>query len=308
MRKCYIEEHSLRGGKFWEDFIGKTDSATLYDFSYNKYISKFDRFIKPGARILEGGCGAGQYALYYSKKGHKVSAVDVSEKLIEKAMSQEPGADFKVSDVRRLPFADESFDVYISNGVLEHLEEGPHEAMAEALRVLKKRGLLLITLQYTNLSRRVIDLLRFNKISRMLRKNRKVYAYNGANISGEYRLAKNFVKEKNPGFHSYFFGKNEATMFIDRSLLKILHVAPLSIENGLREYSFFRRVLNAYSPAKKDPVKNAGSKKQAKKSRLKEWIKETFVREEPAEPAGAMFLKILQEIFGSMILVVCEKR
>jgi GT2 family glycosyltransferase/ubiquinone/menaquinone biosynthesis C-methylase UbiE len=58
-------------------------------------------------------------------------------------------------DVERLSFPDASFDLVVSNDVLEHVDE-PRKALAEILRVLRPGGTLLMTIPFhTNLERGV---------------------------------------------------------------------------------------------------------------------------------------------------------
>ena len=44
-----------------------------------------------------------------------------------------------------LPYEDSSISGYLSFGVIEHFIEGPHEALAEAFRVLRPGGIAIIT-------------------------------------------------------------------------------------------------------------------------------------------------------------------
>ena len=56
MRKCFVAQSGGDRESYWDSFIGRSDPKSVFNFAYNKYIPKFDRFIPGGARILEGGC------------------------------------------------------------------------------------------------------------------------------------------------------------------------------------------------------------------------------------------------------------
>jgi cyclopropane fatty-acyl-phospholipid synthase-like methyltransferase len=64
--------------------------------------------------ILDLGCGRGRHALYFTQKGFRVTAVDLSAEAIEfnKRMQKEQGVDYlcKRADMMKLPFADDAFD------------------------------------------------------------------------------------------------------------------------------------------------------------------------------------------------------
>lgn len=294
MRKCYCPR-DIKGETrvYWEEFLGKADRKDVFEYKYNKYLPKFDRFIPKGSSILEGGCGLGQYVKYYSDMGFSITGIDFSEKLIKKAREINKKSVFKVADVKKLPFEDSSFDVYILNGVLEHLENGPAEPLKEACRVLKKGGILLITLQYINILRAIADFAtRFTKTRR----------FKGANIEGEYKLVNRFEAEREPCFHSYFFNKSEALGIFADSGFEVVAVSPLSVENGLGDYRLFRKK----SAEKKNTVSTV-RRMSGENKFFKEWIKMTFIREEPRDLLGLFSLRILQAFFGSMILVAARK-
>jgi SAM-dependent methyltransferase len=302
MRKCYIEKAHPDKPVFWEGFLGKQDPETVFDLRYNKYVPKFDRFIPEGAAILEGGCGLGQYLWYYTRRRFSVTGVDFSSHLVEKSARLNTDAVVRTADIRKLPFDDDSFDVYILNGVLEHFEEGPGRALAEAERVLRKGGILIATLQYVNAARALADRLRFGKKGAMKR-------YHGATIEGSYKVVDGFALEEKAHFHSYFFDRREARDLFRKNDFEILHLSPLSVENGLGDFRLFRTVLT--KRGKKKAVRTQRHEESGKRrspNGAGEWLKNTFIQEEPKDVLGRAMVRVLQICFGSMILVVCRKR
>ncbi len=96
-----------------------------------------------GARLLEVGCGMGTDLLQFARGGAKVTGVDLTPRSIEisrqhLAVYGEAG-DFAITDGESLPFADESFDVVYSNGVLHHTPDTAG-AVREVHRVLRPGG------------------------------------------------------------------------------------------------------------------------------------------------------------------------
>ncbi len=67
----------------------------------NTCIVEFVKHLKPGARVLDIGCGSGYpIATYLSEQGFVVTGIDISEKMIEKAQALNlKNADFWVEDI-----------------------------------------------------------------------------------------------------------------------------------------------------------------------------------------------------------------
>jgi SAM-dependent methyltransferase len=67
---------------------------------------------------------------------------------VKQAADNNPGLRALVADVRRLPFADESFDLVVSNSTLDHFAsaEDIHVALRELHRVLRQGGQLILTM------------------------------------------------------------------------------------------------------------------------------------------------------------------
>lgn len=94
-----------------------------------------------GKTILDIGCGFGAYGFAAKKYGAKISVgVDINRKYLKKSAL----GLVVLADAHALPFRDSCFDVVLMVEVLEHLSY-EIEALREARRVVKKGGLLLIT-------------------------------------------------------------------------------------------------------------------------------------------------------------------
>ena len=96
-----------------------------------------------GARLLEVGCGMGTDLLQFARGGANVTGVDLTTRSIEISRQHlsvygERG-EFAISDCETLPFADDSFDVVYSNGVLHHTPNTAG-AVREVHRVLRPGG------------------------------------------------------------------------------------------------------------------------------------------------------------------------
>jgi ubiquinone/menaquinone biosynthesis C-methylase UbiE len=101
---------------------------------------------RPGARILEAGSGSGSITNWFATRHSSVNfvGVDISQIGVSMARQKAPSnAEFKVADLKRLPFDRDSFDFCFSQSVIEHIV-GWEEAIRELRRVLVPGGQLLI--------------------------------------------------------------------------------------------------------------------------------------------------------------------
>lgn len=108
------------------------------------FIPKFADFeAARGQEVLEIGVGLGTDFTRFARAGARVTGIDLTERAVENvrrrlALERLEGR-LEVADAERLPFADETFDVVYSWGVLHHTPR-PEVAMAEAQRVLRPGG------------------------------------------------------------------------------------------------------------------------------------------------------------------------
>lgn len=92
-----------------------------------------------GDRLLDVACGPGLVAAAAIRRGAVATGIDFSSAMIEVARRLCPAAEFHEADALALPFADESFDVAISNLGVHHTPD-PDRALAEMARVLTRGG------------------------------------------------------------------------------------------------------------------------------------------------------------------------
>ena len=117
----------------------------------------FDKYMKnPPWKILEAGCGMGIWVYFLREKGHDIIGIDYLQSTVDKVKRFDPELPVQQGDVNNLDFPDNHFDAYVSLGVVEHFQEGPQKALAEAYRVLKPGGIAFVTVPYLNMFRRII--------------------------------------------------------------------------------------------------------------------------------------------------------
>jgi demethylmenaquinone methyltransferase/2-methoxy-6-polyprenyl-1,4-benzoquinol methylase len=99
--------------------------------------------VEPGDRVLDACCGTGDLAVAASRAGARVTGLDFSERMLERARGKSSEVEWVRGDAQQLPFEDASFDAAtVGFGVrnLDDLERG----LAELRRVLRAGGRLAI--------------------------------------------------------------------------------------------------------------------------------------------------------------------
>ncbi len=105
--------------------------------------------LRPGAVVLDLGCGAGLDSLLAARRvgpAGRVIGVDMTAAMIEKAVANAQAAgvantEFRHGEADRLPVGDGSVDVVITNGVFNLCPDKP-QVLAEVFRVLRSGGRL----------------------------------------------------------------------------------------------------------------------------------------------------------------------
>jgi len=160
-----MDEQTVQG--FWQDHacgdaqVGGLRERFLGD--YEKFFTDYDKFRYSnerhlaacidaldvsGKQVLEIGLGEGADSERLIRRGARWSGVDLTAESVARVQTrltlrELPYEELRQGSVLDLPFADGSFDVVFSHGVLHHVPE-IKQAQREIRRVLRPGGQLVI--------------------------------------------------------------------------------------------------------------------------------------------------------------------
>ena len=127
--------------------IGRLERGLgIVEFHRTKEI--LSRYIDKGMVIYDIGGGIGMYAAWLAKKGNEVHLIELAENAVEYAKAnimQDCRFVVETGNALQVNRSDESADVVLLMGPLYHLRDREErlQALREALRMLKKGGLLV---------------------------------------------------------------------------------------------------------------------------------------------------------------------
>jgi arsenite methyltransferase len=143
-------------GRPWAEDLGYPDELrNVPDTAVESFAGVANPFtlgrLQPGERVLDLGSGAGTDSLVavqmVGPEG-RVVGIDMTPEMLAKARAAAAEMDvsnveYLESEAERLPFADESFDVVISNGVVDLIPD-KDAVFGELFRVLAPGGRIQI--------------------------------------------------------------------------------------------------------------------------------------------------------------------
>jgi arsenite methyltransferase len=143
-------------GRAWAEDLGyPPELAAVPESAVASFAGVANPFslgrLRAGERVLDLGSGAGTDSLVASQMvgpSGRVVGIDMTEQMLSKARAAAStmgveNVEFFQGEAEQLPFADESFDVVISNGVVDLIPD-KDAACAELHRVLLPGGRIQI--------------------------------------------------------------------------------------------------------------------------------------------------------------------
>jgi len=132
------------------DERSRLTKSSASSVEFRTTVNYIERYLKPGGRILDIGAGAGEYSLYFSRRGYSVSALELSEANLSAFRDRLTKSDTVIPvqgnalDLSR--YEDDTFDIVLLMGPLYHLhsEEDKLRCIAEAKRVCRPGGKIFI--------------------------------------------------------------------------------------------------------------------------------------------------------------------
>lgn len=99
--------------------------------------------VPQGGFVLDAGCGTGRYSAAWRKlmPAARLVGVDINRTILRDGQVDPEALRPVNGTLERLPFADDTFDVVMSRGAIQHTAN-PRQALRELVRVVKPGGLL----------------------------------------------------------------------------------------------------------------------------------------------------------------------
>jgi 2-polyprenyl-3-methyl-5-hydroxy-6-metoxy-1,4-benzoquinol methylase len=118
--------------QYTDDYFLRRESSPLFSFELEALSAEIESM-----RVLEIGCGSGRL-------GDRLRQNGVASYVGSDVVAQPGGSPDLICDASSIPVGDSSFDVVVSQHVVEHLVD-PRQFFAEAVRVLVGGGRLRFT-------------------------------------------------------------------------------------------------------------------------------------------------------------------
>jgi 2-polyprenyl-3-methyl-5-hydroxy-6-metoxy-1,4-benzoquinol methylase len=131
-----------------EGYMSSSKSA------YSTIAGTVQRYLQPGARILDFGCGPADKTAILQRLGYQCSGCDDLQEDWHRNPGQrdtilnfvkDAGIDFRLLNGGPLPFEKNSFDMVMLHDVMEHLHDSPRDLLIDLLELTTPEGLLFIT-------------------------------------------------------------------------------------------------------------------------------------------------------------------
>ena len=100
--------------------------------------------VTAGTRVLDMCCGTGVVTAAAAARQADVIGIDFSAAMLAEARRRQPHLRFDEGEAEALPYRDAAFDAVVSNFGIHHVPR-PEAALTQALRVLRPRGRVALT-------------------------------------------------------------------------------------------------------------------------------------------------------------------
>jgi SAM-dependent methyltransferase len=140
----------------WDNASVEAELETMAYARARRTTARYAAYLPKTGLILEAGSGLSAAVITLRRMGYPVIGLDYAENALHISRHYDPSLPLAAGDVHALPFGANALDAYLSFGVLEHFEQGMGAALAEACRVLKPGGVLVLTIPYPNVVHRLV--------------------------------------------------------------------------------------------------------------------------------------------------------
>jgi len=260
--------------------------------------------------VLEAGSGSGRVLAHLRRVGCHAVGTDFAVEALLESKRRAPDLPVAAGDICRLPFGDEKFAGVVSLGLIEHFEEGPAVVLSEHRRVLRRGGLLLISVP------RLSPVKAWND-RRSLRRGREYYeSWRGLTVRRpqEVGLDPSALGSGASTFYQYEVTDEVLKRWLHSSGFRILEMRSTSLALGLREIGLVRRGFERFVAHRLHDLRASPSSGQGRdgvgggaRSRLYDRSREIVAAERGHNALERAVVRVLQALSGHMLFAVARR-
>jgi len=131
----YYDQHA-------EEFVSGTENADMQECRI-----RFLKFLKPGQKILDAGCGSGRDVIEFLKSGYDVDAFDASEEICRIA-SGKTGINVRQLKFEELEGEDQYDGIWACASLLHVRQENLEDVLLRLHKLLRKKGVIYASFKY----------------------------------------------------------------------------------------------------------------------------------------------------------------
>lgn len=139
----------LTDSKSWDRFWDGSKGGKPPSWSKKRICRILGKYIRPGYKVLDAGCGSGFFSNWFLQQGLKTSSLDYSQKALESTKGLTDGKceaylSGDLTDPAIYVQYEKLFDLIFSDGLFEHFEEGQQDAIfLNMTKMLKPDGVIV---------------------------------------------------------------------------------------------------------------------------------------------------------------------
>ena len=152
-----LDENTVESfGEEWSAFHTFSEKEII-NAGTNYFDIVPESLLTPDTLVMDVGCGTGRWSYYLTDKVGYIECVDPSKAVLSAAELLKNKKNIRITNasVDNLPFADSSFDLVFSLGVLHHVPDTA-DAIIKCVQKVKSQGHILLYLYYNLENRGVL--------------------------------------------------------------------------------------------------------------------------------------------------------